>query len=43
MTDGDDDDQHRDDRQQIDLPGIVTTGLYFPAHLLMSSGTKTSS
>jgi hypothetical protein len=32
MPDRDNNDQYRDSRQQIDLPGIVTTGSKFPAH-----------
>jgi 3-isopropylmalate dehydratase small subunit len=32
MTDRDDDEDHHDNRQQIDLSGIVTAGPNFPAH-----------
>jgi hypothetical protein len=32
VADRDNDQQYRDHRQQIDLPGIVTTGLEFGAH-----------
>ena len=32
MADRDNDKQYRDDRQQIDLPGIVTAGLEFRTH-----------
>jgi hypothetical protein len=32
MTDDDDNEDHRDNRQQIDLPWIVATGFDIPAH-----------
>jgi hypothetical protein len=32
VADRDNDEQDRDNRQQIDMSGIVTMGLNFPAH-----------